>query len=178
MSNKELIANMDITASSVRLIFPEHSINEVVSIETAHQLADAHGLDLVQINDQDIPVVKILDLSKHKYDLQLKEKKQAKAQRASKVQVKELQLSIDIQGNDLAVKQKKAIKFLTEKKHVRVVLKLKGRAKSNTDIAAKAIETVEIFIQKLFPFDFAQKVTRSGDTVSCIVKQKETPNEK
>lgn len=64
----------------------------VMSKNKALHIAQEQGLDLVVITESSIPpVAKILDASKHFYEIKRREKEVAKKQRESRVEVKEIQ---------------------------------------------------------------------------------------
>lgn len=169
MSNKELPTNDHITATEVRLIH-EDGKNEVVSLAKALYIARDAGIDLVQMNEAEQPVCKLMDYSNYKYQIKQAEKAKKKRQRESNVQVKEIQLSIDIQDHDMNIKRKQVRKFLDQSKQVNIRLRLTGRAKGNASMQELAKDKIEIFIQHIGKFSFVQPVTKNGDTISVIVK--------
>ena len=69
---KSIIANNEITATSVRLVTEGSS--EVLAIDKALAKARNEGLDLIQVTEHDVPVVKIADLNKFKYEQKQAEK--------------------------------------------------------------------------------------------------------
>lgn len=169
MSSTDLFANEDITAREVRLIHVDGK-NEVVSRNRALRIAQDYDLDLVQMNDGDVPTCKLINFSDYKYQIKQAEKAKKKKQRETQVQVKEIQLSIDIQEHDMGIKQKQARKFLDQGKQVSIKLRLKGRAKGNAEMQELARDRVEIFIQALGKFSFVKPVTKTGDTITVIIK--------
>lgn len=167
---KSIIANNEITAKSVRLVTEGSS--DVVAISIARQKANEAGLDLVQVNTDSVPVVKIVDLNKYKYDLKQSEKAAQKKQRQNVITVKEIQFTFGTQENDLSVKAKNAAKFLEEGKHVRIVMKAVGRGNTNPDLVQKNIAAMNNFVARLGDVDFVQKVENQGRNVTCTVKVK------
>lgn len=167
---KSIIANNEITAKSVRLVTGDSS--DVVAISIARQKAFDEGLDLVQVNDSQVPVVKIVDLNKYKYELKQAEKASQKKQRQNVVAVKEIQFAFGTQDNDLNVKAKAASKFLDEGKHVRIVMKTVGRGPTNPDLVQKNLEVMNKFVARFSDIEFVQKIEHQGRNVTCILKQK------
>lgn len=166
----EMRVNDQITARQVRLIIAEDNFNEVVSLDAAVRAADKHGLDLVQINEADVPVCKIMDFSRHIFEQKMIEKKRAKQQRATTIKTKEVQISADIGENDCKVKQTQIRKFLDQGMQVRIMLRLTGRAKGNQDMIQRARDKVELFIQNISgKFAFVQSVQLNSDTFSVII---------
>lgn len=169
---KSVIANENISAKSVRLISADNSINEVMATDKAFSYARDLDLDLVQITDGDVPVVKALELNKYLYEQKQAEKTQRKKQRTSAVQTKEIQFNFGTQENDLNVKAKNARSFLDENKMVRVVMKLGGRISNNNTIMEQNKSQLQKFVELLGEVDFVQKIDVQGKYCTCIVKQK------
>lgn len=167
---KSIIANNEITAKSVRLVHEGSSV--VMAIDKALSQARNAGLDLIQVAEGDVPVVKIVDLNKFKYEQKQADKAAQKKQRANVVQTKEIQFSFGTQENDLSVKAKNAIKFVSEGKQVRIVMKAVGRPPLSADLLAKNKDAVQSFTNRLGDVEFVQKVDVQGKNVTCIVKAK------
>jgi len=107
------------------------------------RMAEDAGLDLVKISPNAVPpVCKIMDYGKFKFEQQKKLKEQAK--QAKTGQLKEVQLSMVIQKNDVETKAKHARRFLEDGDKVKVVLKMKGREQATPQAAiAKTTEFYE-----------------------------------
>ncbi|MGG7048527.1 MULTISPECIES: translation initiation factor IF-3 [unclassified Campylobacter] len=123
---QEVLLNEDIRASEVRCVGDDGTAYGVISRDEALKIADKMGLDLVLIApDAKPPVCKIMDYGKFRYQ---QEKKQKEAKKKQKViEVKELKLSVKIAQNDINFKVKHALEFLSEGKHVKFRVFLKGR---------------------------------------------------
>lgn len=167
---KSIIANNEITAKSVRLVHEGSS--DVMAIDKALSHARNAGLDLIQVTEADVPVVKIVDLNKFKYEQKQADKAAQKKQRANVVQTKEIQFTFGTQENDLFVKAKNARKFIEEGKQVRIVMKAIGRPPLTADLLAKNKGAMQSFADRLGDVDFVQKVDVQGKNVTCIVKAK------
>jgi len=99
----------------------------VISIEEAIRLAEAAGLDLVEIAAQaDPPVCKIVDYQKFLYERKKKEK-ETKA-KASKQVLKEIRFGPNTDEHDFNFKVKHAQKFLEEGAKVKAYVHFRGRA--------------------------------------------------
>ena len=166
---KTIIANEKITAKKVRLV--HNDLQEVMAITEALKMAEQEELDLVQVSDQDVPVVKIMDLNKYKFEKKQADKNNKKKQRSTSVQVKEIQFSYNTQENDLNTKFKSASKFISEGKQVRVVMKMIGRNKTQ-EIINRNVEQMDAFLERFSDIDMVQKVTVQGNNVTCIFKSK------
>ncbi len=101
---------------------------KIMSSFDAAKLAESLELDLILINEsQTPPIVKISDYNKFIYDTEKAEKEKKK--NSNKSEIKEIQLSCDIQDHDLMTKSRKGIEFLKDGNKVKVVIQLKGRQK-------------------------------------------------
>ena len=113
----------------------------------ALRIAQEKGLDLVEIAPQGRPpVCKIMDYGKYIFEEKKKEKEQKRAQRASQVDIKEIQISPVIQEGDLKVKVKNIQRILDEGDKVRVVIKFSGRQLKHTELGKEIFEKVAVAI--------------------------------
>ena len=121
----------------------------IYSIREAQNMADAQGLDLVEISPTaNPPVCKVIDYKKFLYELK-KKQKEMKAKTA-KIIVKEIRLGPNTDEHDFNFKLNHAIKFLKDGAKVKVDVFFKGRS-----IIYK--EQGELILLK-----FAQAVTEVG----------------
>ena len=98
----------------------------IYSIEEARSIAASQELDLVEISPHaTLPVCKVIDYSKFKYE-QKKKQKDTKA-KAQKTVIKELRFGPNTSDHDFNFKMKHAIKFLSDGAKVKVVVHFKGR---------------------------------------------------
>ena len=99
----------------------------VLTLDEALRLAEAAGLDLVEIAAQaDPPVCKIVDYQKFLYERKKKEK-ETKA-KASKQVLKEIRFGPNTDEHDFNFKVKHAQKFLEEGAKVKAYVHFRGRA--------------------------------------------------
>ena len=99
----------------------------LVPIEEALQMAEAQGLDLVEIAPTaNPPVCKIIDYKKFLYEKKKKEK-EIKA-KAAKTVIKEIRFTPNTDEHDFEFKCKHAEKFLDEGAKVKAYVQFKGRA--------------------------------------------------
>lgn len=163
----EAKANTDITAEKVRLVLGNES--KVVTLNEAFQIADIGNTDLVQINDADVPVCKLTDFSKFKYDQKQAAKLNDKKQKQSIVQTKEIQLTTNIQSHDLEIKANSAKKFLDQGKVVLVCIKMQFRdGKPNSQLAEAKVNE---FLSLIDNYVLQQPAVISGKTMSVIIKK-------
>lgn len=94
----------------------------------ALSIAADKGLDLVEINDSGaMPIVKIMDYGKFKYN---QKKHAAEAKKNQKTtELREVWVKPFIEGNDLNIKMKKVFEFLGEGNKVKITVMTKGSKK-------------------------------------------------
>lgn len=126
-TNKVSINNQ-IRALEMRVI-DQHGKNlGVLKKEEALKLAEEAGLDLIEVSSSaNPPICKIADYGKHAYDIS-KKKKEVKAKQSNS-ETKNIQISVEISDNDIAIKAKRAAEWLKEGHRVKIDLQLKGRTK-------------------------------------------------
>lgn len=152
--------NNQIRDNELRVIGSEGQMLGVMGLSQALRLADEAELDLVLISPQaKPPVAKITDYGKFKFETLKKEKDAKKAQKI--IKLKEVQLSLGIQENEITFKREHARRFLEEGNKVKVCInRIRGRA---TAYADKGVATVQSFYEKLADIaEIDQAVTKSG----------------
>jgi len=114
--------------------------------------ANEMGLDLVLIApDAKPPVAKIMDYSKFKYQEEKKLKEQRKNQ--TKIDIKEIKLSVKIAENDVSYKVKHAREFLSEGKHVKFRVFLRGREMAHPEAAKEVLLKIWPMVEDLGTMD-------------------------
>jgi translation initiation factor IF-3 len=140
--------NREIRVPEVQLIDAEGANLGVVAMPEALALAEAAGLDLVEIApNSEPPVCKILDFGKFKYQSQKKASEARKKQKT--VEVKEIKMRPNIDTHDYEVKMRAMLRFFEEGDKVKVTLRFRGREMAHQDLGVKLLdqvraETVEI----------------------------------
>ncbi|MBP6883673.1 MAG: translation initiation factor IF-3 [Candidatus Pacebacteria bacterium] len=120
--------NNQIRAKELRIIDSENQNIGVLSIKDALELAQAKGLDLIEISpNANPPVGKIMDFGKYQYEASKKLKKNRAG--AKLTETKSIQVKIGTGDHDLELKAKTASKWLKEGHRIKVELFLSGRAK-------------------------------------------------
>ncbi|MCA9275936.1 MAG: translation initiation factor IF-3 [Phycisphaerales bacterium] len=115
-----------IRISPIRLIDEHGEQRGVVETSEAMRMAQAAGLDLVEVvSDSRPPVCKIMDYGKHKYDLS---KREAKS-RSHGQELKEIRLgrSIKIDPHDVQIRVNQARRFLMAGHKVSITQRFRGR---------------------------------------------------
>lgn len=133
ISKDELQINEQIRDAELRVVSADGEQLGVMDAQSAQNLANEKGLDLVKIAPTaKPPVCKIMDYGKYKFELGKREKENRKNQKV--VNIKEIQLSPSIDTNDFNTKCRNAIKFLKHGDKVRVVVRFRGREVSHSEI--------------------------------------------
>ncbi len=120
--------NNQIRANEIRVISSKGENLGVLSFKEAFAMAQAEGLDLIEISPNAVPpIVKIANYGKYQYE---QNKKQKKAKAGSKhTETKSVQIKIGTGENDLALKARKASEWLKEGHRIKIELFLSGRSK-------------------------------------------------
>jgi translation initiation factor IF-3 len=134
--------NREIRARDVQLIDSEGKNQGVIATAQALELAEAAGLDLVEIApNSEPPVCKILDYGRYRF---LEQKKAAEARKKQKiVEVKEIKLRPGIDEHDYDVKMKAVRRFFEEGDKVKVTLRFRGREIAHQDIGYRLLTRVK-----------------------------------
>lgn len=120
----------------------------VLSRIDALKVAEEHGYDLVCVApNAKIPVCKLMDYSKYRYE-QVKRAKEAKKNQKI-ISIKEVRISPTIDNNDFEWKMRSAQKFLQDGDKVKVSCRFRGRM---IDHAEKTKESFYKFAEGLNEF--------------------------
>lgn len=154
MSSKKdrTIMNDDIRVPEVRCNVDGEESLGIISTNEAMQKANEMGLDLVLIAPMaKPPVAKIMDYGKFKYQEEKKLKEQRKNQ--TKIDLKEIKLSVKIADNDISYKVKHAREFLEAGKHVKFRVFLRGREMAHPEAAREVLTRVWPMVEDLGVMD-------------------------
>ena len=122
-------------------------------------------MDLVKISPTaNPPVCKIMDYGKFKFERAKKEKESRKNQKM--VELKEVQLSMTIDTNDLNVKARQAQKFLDGGNKVKVAIKMRGRQNAH---AVLGFEVMNKFFDILNGAVMDKKPAVEGRTITMFL---------
>ncbi len=114
----------------------------IMSLNDAKTYAYDRGFDLVMIAPTATPpVCRAMDYGKYRYEADKREKETRKKQQV--IEVKEVQLSYNIDEHDFEVKVNRAIKFLQDGNKVRVSLKFRGREIAHQDLVREKFDKFE-----------------------------------
>ena len=120
------LVNEAIPFPKMLVILPNGTKQGPITKAEALELAEQYELDLIIVAPKaKIPVAKILDYGKYKYDLAKKMRLLKK--KSQQTENKEIRLSPNVDVHDLKVKARKTIEFLQAKSRVKVSLRFRGR---------------------------------------------------
>lgn len=137
--NENLI-NEDIQAEVVLVIAENGEQLGKMDLPDALRIAEDRGYDLVCVApNAPVPVCRLMDYSKYRYE-QIKKAKEAKKNQRI-IQVKEVRLSPTIDTHDFETKQRNAKKWLVDGDKVKVSCRFRGR------MIEQANNTKELFIK-------------------------------
>jgi translation initiation factor IF-3 len=161
-----LKVNREIRAPKVRLISHTGEQVGIVSIYEAMSMAEAEGLDLVEIVPGSTPpVCKVMNFGKFRYDQSKKEKESKKA--AHQIKVKEVKLKPNIDEHDLHTKIKHARDFILHGDKVKVTCVFRGREMVHPEIGEKIMRE---FCQSLEDISIAESPPKMmGRTLLVIL---------
>ncbi|MEI7973641.1 MAG: translation initiation factor IF-3 [Bdellovibrio sp.] len=152
-----LRVNREIRAPQIRVIDDDGSMLGVMSVPEGLRLAEARGLDLLEIAPQSSPpTCRIMDYGKWKYE----NKKKAAAARKKQVivTIKEIQLRPRTDQHDLDTKLRHARRFLLEGDKVKVNLRFSGREMAHRDLGIKLLQRVSDQLKELAILEVSPKL--------------------
>ena len=134
--------NEEIRVREVQLIDASGHNHGSTPIQAALEMAQAAGLDLVEIApNSSPPVCKILDYGKYKYQAQ---KKAAEARKKQKVvEIKEIKLRPMIDDHDYQVKMRSMKRFFEDGDKVKITLRFRGREMAHQELGFKLLDRVK-----------------------------------
>ncbi len=131
--------NEQINVRECRLIDFDGNQMGVFSIDQAQSIADAAGLDLVEIApNADPPVCRVMDYGKFKYDQAIKQKQARKNQ--TKIEIKEMKFRPKIDVGDYETKKKHVLRFLEAGNKVKITIMFRGREMVHPDLGLSILE--------------------------------------
>src|SRR5690606_33657101 len=140
--------NRDIQAPQVRVIDEEGNMLGVHSSDEALRLAEARGLDLIEIAPTaNPPTCRIMDYGKWKYE---NKKKQAAARKKQViVSVKEVQMRPRTDDHDFETKMKHARRFLLDGAKVKVNMRFLGREMAHQEFGMALMRRAMEYVSDL-----------------------------
>ena len=100
------------------------------------------GLDLVEVSpNQEVPVCKIIDYGKLRYEEQ--KKKAAAKKKQKSAELKEIKMRPNIDTHDYEVKTKSMTRFFEEGDKVKVTLRFRGREMAHQHLGMELLKKVK-----------------------------------
>ena len=163
--------NWQIRVPQVRVVREEEQLG-IMATDEARRLAQDEGLDLVEIAPEARPpVCRIMDYGRFKYEQNIKKKENAKKQRESQIQLKELRLRPGIADHDTDTKINQAKKFLEEGCRVQFNLQFRGkREMSHHEQGFLVMKRVTEALQMVCIVEKAPRL--EGNRISCCLAPK------
>ena len=147
---QELPINGQIKAKEVQLISDNGEKLGMLPIARALEIAEEKKLDLVLVSpNAQVPVCKIMNYGKYKFEQAKKEKEAKKKQKIQ--ETKELRITPNIEEHDFGFKAKNAKKFIEDGNKVNITVRFRGRELNNVKMGenvlndfAKELEDVAV----------------------------------
>ena len=161
--------NEQIRDKEIRLVGEDGEQLGIMSAKDALKMAKEAGLDLVKIAPTaKPPVCKIVDYGKYRYEQARREKEAKKKQKTT--EVKEIQLSPNIDVNDLTTKANQARKFVEKGNKVKVALRFRGREMAHM---ATGKEVLDTFLEKVNDVAVVEKPAKlEGRSMIMVLAEK------
>jgi len=169
VSKDTLRINRRIKVASVSVIDDEGTKLGEFTVPDAIELAEAKGLDLVEVAPKSKPpVCRLMDYGKYKY------KKNKKAHEAKKnqriIKLKEIKLTPRTSEHDYNFKLKHIIKFLNEGSKVKVTVFFRGRQISHPEMGRLMLDK---YIEDTKEFgNVIQDAKIEGRTMTVVLESK------
>ena len=166
---QELPTNGQIRAKEVQLISETGEKLGMVPLSRALDLAGEKKLDLVLVSpNSQVPVCKIMNYGKYKFEQSKKEKEAKKKQKVQ--ETKELRITPNIEEHDFGFKAKNARKFLEDGNKVKITVRFRGRELNNTKMGEAVLNQ---FISNLEDISVVEKKPKlEGKNMLIILAKK------
>ena len=135
---QELPINGQIRAKEVQVIDENGEKKGKMSLNDALDFAAEKKLDLVLVSpNAEVPVCKIMNYGKYKYEQSKREKEARKKQKV--LEVKEIRITPNIEQHDFEFKAKNARKFISDGNKVKITVKFRGRELNYVKLGEKIL---------------------------------------
>lgn len=113
----------------------------------AQAAAEAAGMDLVMMAENDPPVCKVMDYGKHVFES--KKQKAAQRKKAKRTQIKEMKFRPGTEEGDYQIKLRNLVRFLENGDKAKVTLRYRGREMAHQEIGMELLKRVEADLSEL-----------------------------
>lgn len=166
----DVLINEQIKFDEVMVIGPNGEKLGIKKREDALTLANYAGLDLVLMSSNGMPVCKVIDYNKFKYEKTKREKEAKKKQREQNLELKEYRLSVTIDTHDFETKLKNARSYVEKGHKVKVSVRFKGRQITHSDLGRDVILKFANALEDVGVIEQAPKL--EGRSMSLVVAPK------
>jgi translation initiation factor IF-3 len=174
-TNTFVRTNYKIRVPEVRVVDSTGKMLGVMQTRKAQALAEAQGLDLVEITpNAQPPVCKLMDYGKFRYEESLKQKQARKNAKAT--QVKEIKFHAATDVGDVTRKVKEILGFIEQGNKVRVSLMFRGRENAHRELGQEMIDNVISLCGEKVQVEQPPKLM--GRTISCLLAQRSVKSNK
>ncbi|MBQ9694435.1 MAG: translation initiation factor IF-3 [Kiritimatiellae bacterium] len=168
-TNSFVRTNYKIRVPEVRVVDSTGKMLGIMQTRKAQALAEAQGLDLVEITpNAQPPVCKLMDYGKFRYEESLKQKQARKNAKAT--QVKEIKFHAATDVGDVTRKVKEILGFIDQGNKVRVSLMFRGRENAHRELGQEMIDNVIALCGEKVQVEQVPKLM--GRTLSCMLAPK------
>lgn len=158
---------MSVISSSTEILVLDSSGGNLgrMSYSDAKELSENINLDLVQVNkkDDNIPVYKIMDHGKWKYQ----NSKNKKNNKTSSHSTKEIGFKIRTEKHDIETKIAHIKKFISKGHDVKISVMMRGRERSRPNIAEDKLLSL---VQQIDSISSIYQEGKTSNSVYCIVR--------
>lgn len=167
ISKQEVRLNEAIRARELRVIDEDGNQAGIMSRAEALSRAEQAGLDLVEISPMaNPPVARIIDWGKYNYQ---KMKEQQRSRRNAKAgELKQIRLGLKIGANDLDIKLRKVMEFLSQGNKVKISVFFRGREMTHQDLGHALLDKIILKLDEIAIVD--QKPQMAGRNLSIVVR--------
>ena len=150
---QDLLINEQIRAKEVQLIDGEGKKVGPISLNEALDMAEEQKMDLVLVSpNMDVPVCKIMNYGKYKFEQAKREKEAKKKQKT--FELKEIRITPNIEQHDFEFKAKNARKFIEDGNKVKITVRFRGRELNYVKLGE---QTLNSFIEELSDVSIPEK---------------------
>ena len=166
---QELPINGQIKAKEVQLISDNGEKLGMLPIARALEIAEEKKLDLVLVSpNAQVPVCKIMNYGKYKFEQAKKEKEAKKKQKVQ--ETKELRITPNIEEHDFGFKAKNAKKFIEDGNKVKITVRFRGRELNNVKMGENVLNDFAKELEDIAVVEKAPKL--EGKNMFIILAKK------
>ena len=136
----------------------------------AQAAAEAAGMDLVMMAENDPPVCKVMDYGKHVFES--KKQKAAQRKKAKRTQIKEMKFRPGTEEGDYQIKLRNLVRFLENGDKAKVTLRYRGREMAHQEIGMELLKRVEVDLSELGTVEQFPKM--EGRQLIMVIAPKKT----